>query len=168
MENTTTTTIGKVGRPSVITAEIIDKLETAFRMGVTDVVALSFAKLSPRTYYDRLSQDAEFKAKIEAAKHYSRLLAGSVVMKALHANDVKTARWWLQKKHPDEFDTRKAAVEVNTNILNYVPGQLTDEQLEQRRRELEERIAASQAGAGHQESSERSDVLPGDDGTNPG
>ena len=99
------------GRPLAITADIITKLESVFQLGVTDKIACNYAGVAERTYYDRIKGDDEFRTRMDNAKHYARIAAGAVVVQAIKDKDVNTAKWWLEKKYPQEFGT--PAVQFN-------------------------------------------------------
>jgi len=108
---------GKPGRPTVITPETIKKLESVFQLGVTDEVACDYAEIAPSTFYDHLNKDEDFRRKMRAAKNYARIAAGAVVVEAIKNKDVNTARWWLEKKYPNEFCGR-----VDSNSLEFRQG----------------------------------------------
>lgn len=98
-----------VGRPTVLTEEVVQKLESVFKLGVTIDAACTYANIARSTFYDHYNHDIEFRTKIDTAKDYARIAAGSVVINAIVKDrDVEAAKWWLAKKHPDEFgDVRK-------------------------------------------------------------
>lgn len=105
--------VAKVGRPTVITDEVVGKLTSIFKLGVTDVTACRYAKISRDAFYDHLKSDLEFSDKIEESKEFARIAAGQVVIDAIVENkDVATAKWWLEKKYPDEFGDKSIQVNV--------------------------------------------------------
>lgn len=108
----------KVGRPTVITDEVVAKLEAVLKLGVTDDVACDYAEINPATFYRHLASDENFARKIRQAKNYARIAAGNVVLKAIiEGNDVQTAKWWLEKKYPNEFGgTANLNLGVQVNI----------------------------------------------------
>jgi len=102
------------GRPTKITDEVVKQLESVFKLAVTDTTACAYAKISRETFYNRLEKDPVFRDKIASAKEYARIAAGQVVIQAIADKDVQTARWWLEKKHPEEFrSTPVALTQVN-------------------------------------------------------
>ena len=113
----------KVGRPSAITEGVVRKLESVFKLGVKDNVACNYAGIPERTYYDNLKNNEEFRSKIRTAQNYARIAAGQTVVRAFtEDNDVQSAKWWLEKKHPDEFGSQPV-VATQVNISNIVTEQ---------------------------------------------
>ena len=108
--------ITKTGRPTKYNEDVIKRFESVFQLGVTDRTACSYVGIHHDTYYSWLKEKPEFTARISKAKHFARIAAGSVVKNAIvNDRDVATARWWLEKKHPDEFKSGGTAVGVRTN-----------------------------------------------------
>jgi hypothetical protein len=94
----------KAGRPIKVTRDdTVAKLEAAFHLGVTDEVACRYADIHPTNYYLHLKENEDFARKIAKAKDYSRIAAGSVVLNAIERKNVDAAKWWLERKHPQEF-----------------------------------------------------------------
>jgi hypothetical protein len=110
-----------VGRPTVVTEDVVRKLESVFKLGVKDNVACNYAGIPERTYYDHLKGNEDFRSRIRAAQNYPRIAAGQTVVRAFtEDNDVQSARWWLEKKHPDEFGGGQLRVTQATQI-NKIP-----------------------------------------------
>lgn len=111
----------KTGRPSVMTAETINKLESIFKIGGNVSEATSYAGIGDRTYYDHLERNEDFRRKMESAQHYADIVAKNVVIDAIVKDkDLMTAKWWLEKKHPDfkqQIQSSQVAVQVNNMVL---------------------------------------------------
>ncbi|MBM3256580.1 MAG: hypothetical protein FJZ04_03905 [Candidatus Moranbacteria bacterium] len=114
----------EVGRPTVITEEVVRKLESVFKLGVKDNIACNYAGIPERTYYENLQRNEDFRSKMRAAQNYARIAAGNVVMDDIvHNKDVQTAKWWLEKKHPDEFGNQPlVAQQFNVGELKITRG----------------------------------------------
>lgn len=96
------------GRPTIMTDEILQKLESVFKLGVTNGVACNYADIAESTFYDHYKKDPVFRRKIDSAKDYARIAAGNVVVDSIvNGKDVESAKWWLAKKHSDEFSEPK-------------------------------------------------------------
>lgn len=109
----------KTGRPTVVTAETITKLESIFKIGGNDAEAISYAGIGARTYYDHLEADEDFRSKMDSAKHYADIVAKNVVIDAIVKDkDLGTAKWWLEKKHPDFKESNQAPFALQVN--NYI------------------------------------------------
>ena len=110
----------KVGRPTKITEEVVKKLQSILQLGVNDTVACQYAKISRETFYNRLEVDEVFRDVIESAKQLVTIAAGQVVSQSIIKDkDVASAKWWLERKAPDEFGI-KDKPQVQVNILNNV------------------------------------------------
>lgn len=88
------------GRPAIqITDELVNKLESIFKIGGTVEEACSYALISGPTYYKLTKQDQTFLRKMQAAQHYADVAAKNVVVKSITKDkDVETAKWWLEKR----------------------------------------------------------------------
>lgn len=103
----------KVGRPTIITPIIVNKLCEAFKVGLNTQEACRFADISRQVYYSRYKQDDQFHDKIESAKDHLKLKALSVVESSISNGNINTAKWYLERKYRNEFGEDKDE--------NYVP-----------------------------------------------
>ena len=99
-----------VGRPTIMTADVIGKLELAFSLGCTDLEACFFAGISKDALYTYQAKNVEFRERKEALKEKLVFKARQVVADALDCDDAATARWYLERKKKDEFSTRQENV----------------------------------------------------------
>ena len=97
----------KLGRPSKRSEVVAKKLEQLFQIGVSDEVACRGAKITKPTFYQWCKEDKEFLYRIQTAKDYARIASGSVVLESIVKNrNTNDAKWWLERKHSDEFASR--------------------------------------------------------------
>lgn len=96
-----------VGRPSSMTKEVIDKLETSFSMGCSDLEACLFAGISKQTLYDYQARNPEYADRKAMLKERLVLKARTVIANALNNKDENTAKWYLERKKKDEFSLRQ-------------------------------------------------------------
>lgn len=96
----------KVGRPTILTPEIIAKLEQAFSMGCSDLEACFYADIGKTTLYNYQNAHPEFVERKERLKERMIFKARTVIADALNKNDENTAKWYLERKKKDEFSTR--------------------------------------------------------------
>ncbi len=87
------------GRPTIVTPEVLSKLEYAFALGATDNAACFYADISPSTLYNYQNANPAFLER-------KQVLKDSMIMKALETvnNGISkdaTATWFLEKKHHD-------------------------------------------------------------------
>lgn len=93
------------GRPTVMTPEILTKLEIAFKLGEDDRLACSYAGISPSTLYDYQKKFPEFAEQKEQWKKNPIHRARMALFNSL--DDPKWAAWLLERKCKEEFSTRQ-------------------------------------------------------------
>lgn len=98
--------LGKRGRPTKMTPEVVTKLMAAFNMGYNDTEAVLYAGISRKTLYDWLCEKPDFRYKINLAKAQPTIKAKQVLITAINAGDVNAAKWWLERKASNEFNTK--------------------------------------------------------------
>ena len=103
----------KRGRKTVMTPEIINKLEQAFSMGCSDLEACLYADIGKTTLYNYQNENPEFVERKEKLKEKLVLKARSVIADSLNKQDENTAKWYLERKAKNEFSTK---VENETTI----------------------------------------------------
>jgi len=104
----------QVGRPTVMTTDTIAKLIEIFKLDVTIETACAYAKIDKATYFRHYKDDLDFATKIDEARNYARIVAGNLVMDAIiNKKDVASARWFLEKKYPQEFGGQQINVISN-------------------------------------------------------
>lgn len=86
----------KAGRPTVITAEIVSLLVTAFHNGLTVREACWQSGISHETYYNRLRSDEQFADTMARAQSDLVITAKSLMAKELRSGSVAAAKWWLE------------------------------------------------------------------------
>ena len=101
------------GRPTVMTQDVVSKLEEAWSMGCSDLEACLFADISKQTLYDYQAKFPEFVDRKERLKESLVLKARAVIANSLNNKDENTAKWYLERKKKDEFSTK---VENETEI----------------------------------------------------
>ena len=91
--------MAKIGRPTVVTDEVLKKLEYVFALGGTDKEACFYANISHQTLYSYQEKHPEFTERKEELKNNPVLKAKETIMKSL--KDPKIAQWYLERKTPD-------------------------------------------------------------------
>ena len=119
----------KVGRPTVMTDDVLDKLRQAFLFGATKEEACAFADIGYRTLYDYIDKNPEFSQDIEKWQQSPILKAKKTVMNSL--DDAKTAQWYLERR-AKEFKPKQDLTtndkDLPTPILNGIEGINVSEQ----------------------------------------
>ena len=106
----------KVGRPTVMTDEVLDKLRQAFLFGATKEEACAFADIGFRTLYDYIDRNPEFSQEIDKWQQNPILKAKKTVMNSL--DDPKVSQWYLERR-AKEFKPKQ---DLTTPILNGIEG----------------------------------------------
>ena len=91
--------MAEVGRPTVMTPDIVNKLELGFTMGFTDVEACLYANISKQTLYDYCKKIEGYTDRKEGLKNHPKLLAKVNLYKALKDNKkVDDSKWYLERR----------------------------------------------------------------------
>lgn len=93
----------KLGRPTVMTAEVILKLEEAFKCDATDGEACAFAGIGESTYYAQRDSNEAFREQMDRAKQFPFMLAKKTVMQAMNDKDGGLAMKWLKNRQRDRY-----------------------------------------------------------------
>jgi len=94
-----------VGRPTIMTPEVIDKLEEVFALGGSDAEACLWADIATDTLYKYQRENPEFIKRKESLKETPILRARRTVVNALE-KDSDMAMRYLERKRKDEFSPR--------------------------------------------------------------
>lgn len=97
----------KIGRPTEMTPETIDKLEYAFALGCSDLEACYYADIGKSTLYNYQNEHPEFLERKNTLKERPVFKARNEVMRAINEGDTATARWFLERKVKQEFSARE-------------------------------------------------------------
>ena len=94
-----------MARPTIMTPEVIAKLEEAFAWGCTDSEACLWAEIAMPTLYKYQEKHPEFVDRKNALKDNPILLARQSVLKGIK-RDPKLALSFLERKKKDEFSLK--------------------------------------------------------------
>lgn len=107
----------KVGRPTVMTEEVIEKLEELFLKGLTDREACLIANIHPATLYNYCSEHPDFLERKELLKEQIKTQAKLNVAEAIENKDVDMSKWYLERKAKDEFSTKQEiSADVDSDV----------------------------------------------------
>ena len=114
----------KGGRPTVMTDEVIQKLESAFLVGATDLEACVHASIGKSTLYDYCQENPEFSERKETLKNQPTLKAKLIIDEALTTGDLNTAHRVIDRKEGSKVKqeitgANGGALEVTT--FNFIP-----------------------------------------------
>ena len=85
------------GRPTVVTDDVLLKLEEAFSLGCTDAEACLAAGIWPSVLYRYQESNPEFQERKATLKTNPFLKARRVVLRAIEEGDANTAKWMVEK-----------------------------------------------------------------------
>lgn len=91
------------GRPTVITSEVVRKLETAFKEGLSVSEACIVSGISRDTFYIHLKHNEDFSDKMTRSQAYITIKAKKAVICAINQGNLHAAKWWLEHKASEEF-----------------------------------------------------------------
>lgn len=94
-----------VGRPTIMTPEVVNKLEEAFLLGCSDIEACFYAKISKQTLYNYQDAHPEFVDRKEELKNNPTFIARRTVVNDIATNS-DLALKYLERKKKDEFSTK--------------------------------------------------------------
>ncbi len=94
----------RVGRPTVMTDDIVMKLEQAFAIDATVEEACSYADISRNTFYEYLKNNPEYKDRIDELRQRPVLKARQTIVKALETPQY--ALEYLRRKKKAEFSDK--------------------------------------------------------------
>lgn len=105
-----------MGRPTVMTKQVLKNLEDAFRIGCPDREAVIYAEISEQTLYNYGKKHPEFLEQKEAWKEVPILKARGNVIKALHNESVGDSWQYLIRKRKAEFADMKIEAPVEAPL----------------------------------------------------
>ena len=112
--NKVTPQTNRVGRPTVMTNDVIGKLELAYTAGANNTQACDFADISQDALYDYIKKNPEFSEKIEHWKQRLKLRAKMNIKNAINDGDEDMSKWYLEKT--DDGFNPKVRQEVSGSL----------------------------------------------------
>jgi len=114
------------GRKTIITQDVVQKLEYAFSIGSTDVEACSFAGIAKQTLYNFMEKNPEFVDRRNDLKNAPILKSRATLVKNL--DNPLWAFKYLERKLPKEFGQNIKLTDGEGQPLN-IGGQTINNQL---------------------------------------
>ena len=109
-----------VGRKTVFTNLVLQKLREAFLIGCTDEEACIYADISPASLYNYQKAHPEYLEQKVAWRKNPIIKAKNTIFNNLTSPE--TARWYLERKSPDEFGQKFTQLNQfnQTNVYEHV------------------------------------------------
>lgn len=95
-----------MGRPTVFTQEVLQKLEEAFKMDCTNKEACAYAGISESVYYHECQQNPDFLERMERAQQVPFMLAKKVLLTAMSKEDGNLAMKFLKNRQSDRYQEK--------------------------------------------------------------
>ena len=121
--------VNKGGRPTVMTDQVVAKLEQGFKIGLNDLECCAYAEISRDALYDYIKKHPEFSDKKEEWKKNPIAKAKYTIYKNL--DDPSVAKWLLERRDKD-FSTKveqtvNGDVKLTPITFNILPVKSKDE-----------------------------------------
>ena len=110
------------GRPSVMTDDVIRKLEDAFIAGCTDLEACCYADISKTALYEYCQKNEEFAERKETLKNQPIMQARFIIKGSLDGGDLGTANRVIDRKEGQKIkqDITSGGKQINSWVINPV------------------------------------------------
>lgn len=118
----------KVGRHTVMTSEVLTKLEQAFSIGCSDDEACIYADISRMTLQRYQKLNPEFCARKELLKQKLVLKARTNIAHEINGGNIEVSKWYAERKKRDEFG--KVDTEINFGVNIEVKDKKSKEEIE--------------------------------------
>lgn len=105
------------GRPTIMTEEVVSKIELGFMKGLNVTECCHYADISRNCFYEYLDKNPDFKDRIEELKSNPSTKAKLNVVEAIENGDTDLSKWWLERKNKDEFSLKQEiAADIKDNV----------------------------------------------------
>ena len=105
------------GRPTVMTEEIVGKIEFGFMKGLNVTECCHYADISRNAFYEYCEKNPDFKDRIEELKSNPSTKAKLNVVEAIENGDTDLSKWWLERRNKDEFSLKQElSADVNEKV----------------------------------------------------
>lgn len=100
------------GRPTIMTKEVIHKLEDAFSWGCTDLEACCYADIGKSTLYNYCDANPEFLERKELLKNQPVMKSRRIIDRALEDGDLGTANRVIDRKEGQKIKQETTTIEL--------------------------------------------------------
>lgn len=104
----------KMGRPTVMTEEVVSKLEYGFMKGLNITECCHYADISRTAFYEYLDKNPEFTDRMEELRSSPSTRAKLNIVEAIENGDPGLSVWWLERRNKEEFSTKQ---EVSADMI---------------------------------------------------
>ena len=89
------------GRPTVMTVELVEKLEHAFMMGLNKTEACLYAGIDRNTLYSYIDRNPSFKDRIDTLRENVTMRAKMNIYDDVFDGEVSTSKWHLERTNKE-------------------------------------------------------------------
>lgn len=107
------------GRPTVITPELLHKLEEGASMGMNTAELACYVDVSQRTVYNIFEQDPDFLQRIETLRNKTSMVAKVNVHREVLAGDVDLSQWQLEHRNSGEYTKKQETVSKAETTIKF-------------------------------------------------
>lgn len=127
MEKPCNKATAKIGRPSSVTPKVLKLLVEAFEWGWSDNAACEYAGIKVHVLYNYQRSHPEFAKRKELLRKNPELLAKRNIAKSIESGDMRTSKWYLERRSP-EFQVKQQIDVTHTHEISEsnVLGRLMD------------------------------------------
>jgi hypothetical protein len=104
------------GRPTVMTKEVLGKLEEAFLCDATNDEAAYYAGINPDTLYEYKKNNPKYSEHIKTLRGMTGLKAKANIKKSIESGDKYDSRWYLERRDKDYKPKSKHEVSGNVGL----------------------------------------------------
>lgn len=90
--------MAEVGRPTVMTPEVIEKIEEELKNGATLQQAAFLANITLKTLYNYFHTEPDFKERCELLQNLVSYRARKNIKEKIEKGDIDTSKYWLDRK----------------------------------------------------------------------
>ena len=90
-----------MGRPTVMTSEVIEKIEEELKNGATLQQAAFLAEISLKTLYNYFDSNPDFKERCSLLQNLVSYRARKNIKEKIEKGDIETSKYWLDRKDKD-------------------------------------------------------------------
>lgn len=127
------------GRPTLYSEDLVNKLESVFKIGGTVEQAITYAGISKETYYNWVDRYPVFLTKMEQARSYPDIVAKNIVVDSMIKDrDLTTAKWWLEKREFKNTNQINTQVNINSQPITEITNDVLRDDSPEENKELTE------------------------------
>jgi hypothetical protein len=104
-----------MARPTVMTPEVLQKLEDAYLCDATHLQAAIYAGIAEHTLHDYRKAHPEFSQRIDDLRGMTTFKAKLNIKKSIDSGDKHDSKWHLERREKDYMPKQKNEVEHSGN-----------------------------------------------------